>query len=732
MPRFRLVLLIHAHQPVGNFEHVFEQSYRCCYLPFLETLERHPRVRLALHFSGALLEWIERAHPEYFDRLRELCRKRQVEMLGGGFYEPILISIPPHDRLEQLKCLADYVEKHFGERPRGAWLTERVWEPQLPSSLAAGGVEYTLVDDNHFLSAGFQPEQLYGHYTAEDLGHTVKLLPGLKPLRYLIPFRDVAESTHFLWEQSRAHPGGIAAMGDDLEKFGSWPGTHAHCYQNGWLENFFAALENCHDWLDVSTPADAIDAHPPLGRADLPTASYQEMMEWALPTAARATYHRLLDEFSTRADVSPFLRGALWRGFFAKYSESNLMHKKMLRVSEKLAALAHHKNRTRPFKQARDQALGLLLSGQCNDAYWHGVFGGLYSPHLRSTVWRALVQAEAVADTLSHESADYAESTALDFDADGRDEIYFTSNKYAALISPHDGGTISALECRSSGAPLINSLARRPEAYHHSVKNSDGPHPLSLDSIDEQRRARETGLDRLLQYDRWPRHSFRLLLFAPGKTHDDYAAIQLDEDPTLAAGCYHATETASQRITLTSAQSSDWFAQKTFSFEPAANGFDLNCNVKLRRNAPGNAALCVGLETVINFLAPSSPDRYFQSHDRQFDQQSDQQFPLRWSGSLPCTELSMVDEWQRVRIGFHAPHAAHFWIAPIETVSESEDGFERIYQGSQIMAVWPVELTSGAGGDAGVGARTNADADPGGEWSSNLSLHVRHISPAAV
>ena len=223
-----------------------------------------------------------------------------------------------------------------------------------------------------------------------------------------------------------------------------------------------------------------------------------------------------------------------------------------------------------------------------------------------------------------------------------------------------------------------------------------------------------------------------MLLFAPGKTHDDYAAIQLDEDPTLAAGCYHATETASQRITLTSAQSSDWFAQKTFSFEPAANGFDLNCNVKLRRNAPGNAALCVGLETVINFLAPSSPDRYFQSHDRQFDQQSDQQFPLRWSGSLPCTELSMVDEWQRVRIGFHAPHAAHFWIAPIETVSESEDGFERIYQGSQIMAVWPVELTSGAGGDAGVGARTNADADPGGEWSSNLSLHVRHISPAAV
>ena len=704
MPKFQLALLIHAHQPVGNFEHVFEQSYRCCYLPFIETLERHPRVRLGLHFSGALLEWIERAHPEYFDRLRELCRKRQVEMLGGGFYEPILIAIPPQDRFEQLKCLANYIEKHFGARPRGAWLTERVWEPHLPSSLAPGGIEYTLVDDNHFLSAGLQPEQLYGYYTAEDLGHTVKLLPGLKPLRYLIPFRDVGETTHFLWEQSQAHPSGIAAMGDDLEKFGSWPGTYAHCYENGWLENFFAALEACHDWLDVSRPADAIDAHAPLGRADLPTASYQEMMEWALPTSARTTYHRLLEEFPDGHDVLPFLRGGVWRGFFAKYSESNLMHKKMLRVSEKVAGLGHTKNRTKAFSHAREQAASLLLSGQCNDAYWHGVFGGLYSPHLRSTIWRDLVRAEAIADNLRHDTPDYSESAAFDYDADGRHEIYFTSNKYAALVSPHDGGTISVLDCRSSGAPLINSLARRPEAYHAAVKNSAGPHPLSLDSIDEQRRARETGLDRWLQYDRWPRHSFRLLVFPSAKSHEDYAAIRLDEDAALAAGCYQSTDLSNHGVTLTSAQNPDWLAQKTFLFAPDNAGFNVTCEVKLRRNAPASAGINLGLETVVNFLAPSAPDRYFQSHH--------QQFPLRWAGSLPAGGLHMVDGWQRVSIDFSAPHAANFWIAPIETVSESEDGFERIYQGSQIMAVWPLNLASGA------------------DWTGKLSLRVRHLPPA--
>jgi hypothetical protein len=206
VPKFQLVLLIHAHQPVGNFDDVFERSYTSSYLPFIEVLERHPAIRVGLHYSGPLLEWIERAHPEYFERLAALVKSGQVEMVGGGFYEPVLIAIPPQDRLEQITRLADYIEKHFSARPRGAWLTERVWEPQIPSSLAPAGVEYTLLDDNHFLGAGFEPCQLYGYYTAEDLCQTVKVLPGLKTLRYMIPFRDVGETIEFLRAASRSTP----------------------------------------------------------------------------------------------------------------------------------------------------------------------------------------------------------------------------------------------------------------------------------------------------------------------------------------------------------------------------------------------------------------------------------------------------------------------------------------------------------------------------------------------
>lgn len=688
MPKFQLVLLIHAHQPVGNFDDVFETAYAEAYLPFIEILDRHPLIRLGLHYSGSLLEWIERAHPEYFDRLRGLVNRGQAEIVGGGYYEPILIAIPPEDRFEQIKRFAKYIEKHFGAQPRGAWLAERVWEPQLPSTLVSAGVEYTLLDDNHFLGAGFDPEQLYGYYFAEDCGLTVKVLPGLKSLRYLVPFREVAEVIHFLHGAAAQHPGGFAAMGDDLEKFGVWPGTHDHCYRNGWLENFFTALEQNSHWLELATPADAVASCAPIGRADLPAASYAEMAEWALPTPARSRYHALLEEFSSRPDMVPFLRGTIWRSFLTKYCEANLLHKKMLYVSKKVGLLAKSRRRSKAFLEGREHATSLLLRGQCNDPYWHGVFGGLYAPHLRTAIWRSLVQAESIADGLLHPKRQYAEAATLDFDGDGRDEVYFTSNRYAALVKPDTGGTICSLDFRPSNATLINSLMRRPEAYHAALRNLPPKNAHGVRSIHDQNRTKEGGLDRWLNYDRWPRHAFRLLLFDRGKTHQDCATARLEADAALAGGRYRVAQLSRDQVVLASEESSDWPAVKTLSFASTPEGFDVVCDVALARAAPGTATVNVGMEVVVNLLAPTAPDRYFEL--------GGQRHPLRWSAAVPGSELRIVDEWQEVDITLAVARACNFWIAPIETVSESEDGFERIYQGSQVIAVWPVELASGA------------------------------------
>ena len=706
MPKFELVLLIHAHQPVGNFDDVLERAYRDSYFPFIEVLSRHPSIRLGLHYTGPLLEWIERAHPEYFDRLREMCARGQIEIVGGGFYEPILVTVPPTDRLEQIARLAAFVEKRFKTRPRGAWLAERVWEPQLPSSLAAADVAYTLVDDNHFLGAGFELEQLFGYYMAEDLGHSVKLLPGLKSLRYLIPFRDVRETTDFLRGAAERHPGGFAAMGDDLEKFGVWPETHKHCYIDGWLDRFLTELDNNSSWLATSTPSDAVASHAPLGRADLPTASYTEMMEWSLATPARGRYHHLLEQFSSREDLMPFLRGGIWRGFFSKYSESNLLHKKMLHVSHKVRRLTRSRRFDRSFKRATQEAVTQLLRGQCNDPYWHGVFGGLYAPHLRTANWNALAQAETIADALTHHKRPFARSEILDFDADGRDEIYFTSDRYAALVVPDDGATVAALDFRPAGIPLINSLTRRPETYHAKLRNLPANRSQAPLSIHDMARAKEEGLDRFLHYDRWARNSLRLLLFSREKTQGEYAIVQLNEDATLAGGRYRIASSSNSSVTLESLDSDTWLVQKEISFAPSSAGFSVTCDLSIRRKSPGDASVNIGLEAILNFLAPSEPNRYFEIGATRH--------PLRYSAAAPGSSLRVVDEWQKVAAALEARGAREWWIAPIETVSESEDGFERIYQGSQIAAIWPVDFASGA------------------EWKGRLVLRITRLGEVAA
>ena len=697
MPQdFHLALLIHAHQPCGNFEHVLERAYETSYLPFVEQLEKHPGVHLGLHYSGPLLTWIEEHRPEYFARLKKLVQSRQVELVGGGFYEPILISIPPEDQREQITRLAAYLEKHFGQLPSGAWLAERVWEPQLPSALAAANVAYTLVDDIHFLSAGFEPEELFGAYIAEDRGRSVWLYPGQKALRYLIPFGKVEEVIAYLRDAASVHPGGVAAMGDDMEKFGVWPGTYDHCYKVGWLADFFAALEKNSDWLKVSTPGEYLTAHSPLGRADLPTASYTEMMEWVLPTRVRQRYHAVLKEFSARPEVLSFFRGGSWRGFFRKYPESNLLHKKMLRVSARIAAapLRHGDSKaTGELLQARD----LLLRAQCNDAYWHGIFGGIYAPHLRTDLWRNLIRAEAIADR-QIPGALMARVELLDYDADGANELVFTAPEYQALLKPSDGGTIAALDFRPAAATLVNSILRRPESYHTTLREAAGkPATGEVASIHEQTRVKEPGLERFLRYDRWPRHAFRILLFDPSRTHADYETLELQEDAGFAGGAFSVKYSAphdaelfrSDSLTLhgkTEPSAPKLLLTKQYSFGPAPNGCEVACEISVKLKELLEKPVAIGIESVINLLAPAEPDRFFETATGRVN--------LRFSGTLPGPILRMEDGWQRVRVALHAPLTEEFWVAPIETVSESEEGFERVYQGSQILAVWRPGLTA--------------------------------------
>ncbi len=377
MTKFKLALGLHNHQPVGNFDSIFQKAHQDAYAPFLELLEKFENIRLSLHQSGILWDWQEKHHPKYLALVKDLVERGRIELMTGGFYEPILPSIPDRDKLGQISLLNNYIKERFNVECSGLWLTERVWEPHLPKTLHQAGVRYLPIDDTHFLYTGLELDDLKGVFITEEEGFAIKLLPIQKKLRYLIPFGTVTKVIDELKRQADKNGGGMAVYADDGEKFGVWPKTHQHCFDDGWLEDFFDALARNSDWLEVCTLGEAAQSEP-VGRADLPTASYAEMLHWSLPPKAFVEYEEFetwLKEQDKLEKYGRFLRGGHWRGFLAKYDEANLMHKRMLAVSDRLKHFTvKNPKKTDIISRAREH----LYAGQCNCPYWHGVFGGMY------------------------------------------------------------------------------------------------------------------------------------------------------------------------------------------------------------------------------------------------------------------------------------------------------------------------------------------------------------------
>src|SRR5437868_5505537 len=124
--KLKFLFAFHCHQPVGNYEHVFEDCFQKCYQPLVEALAAYPHLKFSLHYSGPLLTFIEKKHPKNLELLRIMTSRGQVEWVGGGFYEPILPTIPARDAVGQILKMRDWISDRFDYDVRGLWLTERV------------------------------------------------------------------------------------------------------------------------------------------------------------------------------------------------------------------------------------------------------------------------------------------------------------------------------------------------------------------------------------------------------------------------------------------------------------------------------------------------------------------------------------------------------------------------------------------------------------------------------
>ena len=696
-----LCLVLHNHQPIGNFDGVFEQSYQDSYLPFLDVFEPYEQLRISLHTSGPLMMWLAERHPEYLDRIRMLVDVGRVEIIGGPQYEPILTMLPPRDRVGQIQAYRAWLERNLGAAPAGMWIPERVWESSLASDLVDAGIDYTVLDDFHFRAAGLEDSQLSSYFLTEDNGRVLKIFPGSEHLRYTIPFRPATETIEHCREVAERSPGAILTFGDDGEKFGTWPDTKSHVYEDGWLRSFFDALAENSDWLQTATLGQAVRQAAPAGKVYLPDCSYREMTEWALPVKAQEKFDDVvhaMEDHQRWHDLKSFVRGGYWRNFKTKYEETNEMYARMMHVSRRLSEAEESGADVGELAVIRDH----LYRGQCNCSYWHGAFGGIYLPHLRNAIFNHLIEADTRLDKIMGLDFNTVQATVDDYNFDGLQEIRLSNNQLCGWISPGLGGRIYELDIRDIGHNLLATLQRRPESYHRKVLS--GPNKDGHDgaSIHDRVVFKQENLDQRLHYDAFARKSLMDHFYDNETSLDAVATGQAMERGDFVELPYETKlRRGSDRVQVQMRRDGNaWGVPITITKAVTmVAGSNRLLFTYLLEQLPVNKPLHFAVEMNFAGMPAGADDRYFSDLQGNRLGQLGERLDLSDAGGL-----SLSDRWLRIDVSLQIDRPSGIWAFPIETVSQSEAGFELVHQSVCVQPHWIV----------------NGDAD--GRWSVQIEL----------
>ena len=564
--------------------------------------------------------------------------------------------------------MSEFIKKKLVYECQGAWCAERVWEPSLVKSLADTGIKYTILDDVHFMATGLTEKDLEGFYTTEDEGRVISVFPISQKLRYLIPFQDVSVCMDYFKQLAQTGRDIVVVMADDGEKFGMWPGTDKHVYENGWLDNFLTAIEENSDIVETTTFSEVLEENKSLGRIYFPTNSYFEMAEWTLPSSAQEHFENFVRQNDSNPTVKPFIRGGFWRNFLNKYEESNNIHKKMLYMSSKIYS------KKVKGKTITDDLQKFLYAGQCNCAYWHGVFGGLYLPHLRKAIYENLLKAENLYNDKFGIKKGWL---AKDFDCDAIDELLYESENQNIYVDLENGGSIFEFDVLKKNYNFSNVLTRRYEYYHKRLQDAirnnritDSITSIHTDAV----KVKELGLENHLVYDWYRKSSLLDHFFHVDTKYDQLYNVKFIEDGDFVLGKYNA-KIISNKLQLTR-KGHVWFEGSHLPVEVvkvinplSENGYEVEYNIK--NLSDKKIDFLFGVEQVFAFSENTDDD---------------------------VKEFVNVNEWTRkddnlnviAKIG--SSINCDIWVTPIQTVSNSDNGYEKTYQGTTVVNVYRFSL----------------------------------------
>jgi alpha-amylase len=452
-----------------------------------------------------------------------------------------------------------------------------------------------------------------------------------------------------------------------------------------------------------------VDSTRPLGKIYLPDASYREMTEWALPVERQLEYDQLTHDFEPHPQwelLKRFLRGGFWRNFKVKYPESNEMYARMMYVSS-LVQQAEQEGCPEPVLAA---ARKYLYQGQCNCAYWHGAFGGVYLPHLRNAVFHNLILAEEVIDRRNHLTTKWIECTADDYNFDGHQEIRLANANLSAWVAPQMGGQLYELDVRKNGHNLLASMQRRPEAYHQKVLAGQSQSADEAASIHDRIVLKRADLDQFLNYDQRLRKSLIDHFWDENVSLDDVVCGRSVERGDFADGIYRATIRRNpERIQVMMLREGNAWGiplKLTKGITLNADGEELEVAYQIE-GLPQNSKFHFGIEFNFAGMPDGHDDRYFSNGP--INQRLGQ---LGHRLDLPqARDLALTDEWLGLTVRLDWDRLSRLWAYPVQSVSQSESGFELVHQSVVVQPHFIVE------------------ADRDGRWATRMRMKIQCSKP---
>jgi alpha-amylase len=236
---------------------------------------------------------------------------------------------------------------------------------------------------------------------------------------------------------------------------------------------------------------------------------------------------------------------------------------------------------------------------------------------------------------------------------------------------------------------LLATLARREEAYHRKVQNGASGANGQVASIHDRVVFKQAGLDKRLQYDRFPRKSLLDHFYDAGASLSSVSRGEAAELGDFAQGFYESRiRRSAERIQVQLTRQGRALGREiriTKGVTISAGSPTLEI-AYLLENLPPDLPLHFAVELNFSGLPAGADDRYFHDGSGNRLGQLGAQLDL---ADVPA--LNLVDEWLGIDVGLAFQRPTSLWAFPVETVSQSEGGFELVHQSVCVQPHWVVQ-----------------------------------------